>query len=298
MKIGASRFASFVLALGLAACGAGSAGGPGIQRTQLSGDQESAQKALVAEGDAAYALRGEQAQLELAVQKYEAAIALKQDDHDTYAKLSHAAYLLADGYYSADPARKADLLAMHQKGIDAGERGLKALSSEFEKKLSTGVAIEVAIKGLGREAVPLMYWNATNLGRWANAQEFTTVLKFKNRIFETLSHVLSLDPNYFYGAPDRYFGAFYSIAPPFAGGDLTKSYEHFQASQKIAPNYLGTYNLIAEFYAPKAQDPELFDRSIQFVLDAAADIIPELQPEAAIEKRKAEKLKTRRDELF
>jgi hypothetical protein len=63
MKIGASRFASFVLALGLAACGAGSAGGPGIQRTQLSGDQESAHKALVAEGDAAYALRGEQALL-------------------------------------------------------------------------------------------------------------------------------------------------------------------------------------------------------------------------------------------
>ena len=295
MKIGVI-LASFVVASGLVACGASS--GAGIKRDQLASGELATYQTLVAEADAAYTKRGEQPQLELAVQKYEQAVRLKDDDHDTYTKLSHAAYLLADGYYSFDPARKADLLAMHQKGYEHAERGLLALSADFEHKRATGVAIEVAVKSLGREAVPLMYWYATNLGRWGNAQSFTTVLKYKNRIYEMISHVLSLDPNYFYGAPDRYFGAFFAIAPPFAGGDLTKSNEHFQASQKIAPNYLGTYNLIAEFYAPKAQDAALFDRSIQFVLDAPVDVIPELAPEAAIEKKKAERLKARRDELL
>ena len=60
------------------------------------------------------------------------------------------------------------------------------------------------------------------------------------------------------------------------------------------PRYIATYNLIAEFYAPKRQDEKLFDEMTQKVLDAPVDIIPELAAEAAIEKRKAESLQKRK----
>jgi hypothetical protein len=110
--------------------------------------------------------------------------------------------------------------------------------------------------------------------------------------------VYELDREFFHGAADRYFGAFYAVAPSFAGGDINKSYEHFQESLKREPKYLATYVLIAELYAPKAQDPKIFDEHVKFVLDAPLDIIPGLEPEAAIEKKKAELLLKKKDELF
>ena len=152
-----------------------------------------------------------------------------------------------------------------------------------------------AVALIDRQGVGLMYWYATNLGKWGNAQDITVVLKYKDRIVSIMSRVTDLDPTYFYGAPDRYWGAFYAIAPSFAGGDLDKSWEHFQASIKTAPDYLATYNLVAENYAPKKQDGALFDRMVKTVMDAPLDIIPELQPETAIEKRKAELLIKRRE---
>jgi hypothetical protein len=140
-----------------------------------------------------------------------------------------------------------------------------------------------------------MYWYSTNLGKWGNAQDITVVLRYKDRIFNVMSRVLELGPDYFHGAADRYFGAYYSVAPTFAGGDLDKSWAHFQESLKLAPNYLATYNLIAEFYAPKKQDGALFDQMITFVRNAPIDAIPGLEAEAAVEKRKAELLAKRRE---
>ena len=151
---------------------------------------------------------------------------------------------------------------------------------------------------LGRNAVPLMYWYASNLGKWAKATGFSTVLKHKDRIFKLISRVYELDRDFYHGAADRYFGAFYAIAPSFAGGDINKSFEHFQESLKREPKYLATYVLIAEFYAPKAQDPQIFDEHLKFVLEAPTNILPGLEPEAVIEKKKAENLLKKKDDLF
>jgi hypothetical protein len=96
---------------------------------------------------------------------------------------------------------------------------------------------------------------------------------------------------------------------------VVKSYEHFQASLKKAPNYLGTYVLIAEHYTPledsaagKAADPNAFDANLNIVINAqpcpegapapAPCILPELAAEAAIEKKKAQDLMGRKDEFF
>ena len=107
-----------------------------------------------------------------------------------------------------------------------------------------------------------------------------------------------------------------SVAPSFAGGDVMKSFEHFQASLKAAPNYLGTYVLIAELYTPKedaqagkSADEAAFDANLNYVINAqpcpeggapsmAPCILPDLAPEAEIEKRKARDLMARKDEFF
>jgi hypothetical protein len=123
-------------------------------------------------------------------------------------------------------------------------------------------------------------------------------LKYKDTLFAIMTRCYELDPDYFYGAAERYFGSYYAVAPAFAGGDLNKSREYYDKSLKRAPNALSTHVLIAELLAPKLQDRALFDRELKLVMDTPANIIPEIEPEATREKLKAEVLIKKADDLF
>jgi hypothetical protein len=277
-----------------AGCGATTQGLAGGIRRGAASDPGAYQAAVTA-GDAAFAQRADRAQLELAVAKYEEAVKLKDDDWQTYAKLSRACYALADQWLFFEKDKNPQLfLATYEKGLNYAQRGMAALSPEVEKRLAAGVDLKDAVQLLDKQAIELLYWHATNLGRWANAQDITVVLNYKERIYNIMEMVLRFDPNFFYGAADRYFGAYYAIAPSFAGGNLDDSWNHFQASLKIAPNYASTYILIAEFLAPKKQDEKMFDENLQKVLDMPDDVIPELVAETVAEKKKAEFLKKRK----
>jgi len=282
---------ALVAAAGCGATAAGLAGG--IRRGPPT--DASAYQAAVAAGDEAFAQRADRAQLETAIARWEEAVKLKDDDYTTYEKLARANYLLADGWLFFEKDQKPELfLATYEKGYTYAQRGMAALSLDVEKRLAAGVDLKDAAQLIDKQGIGLLYWYATNLGKWGNAQDITVVLTYKDRIYAIMQQVYDLDTQFYYGAADRYFGAYYSIAPSFAGGDLDKSWEHFQATMRIAPGYVATYNLIAEFYAPKKQDGALFDEMTQKVLDAPDDVIPELTPETQIEKRKAELLRKRR----
>lgn len=276
-------------------CGASAAGlGSGIKRGGAS--DPAAHQAAVAAGDAAFAQRADRAQLELAITKYDEAVKLKDDDYETYEKLARANYLLADGWLFFEQAEKKEqFLATYERGYTAAQRGMAARYPAVEQRLAAGVDLKDAAQLVDKAGIGLLYWYATNLGKWGNAQDITVVLTYKDRIYSIMEQVYRLDTNYFYGAADRYFGAYYAIAPSFAGGDLDKSWNHFEATRKIEPRYVATYNLVAEFYAPKKQDAKLFDEMTQKVLDAPDDIIPELVAETQIEKRKAESLRKRKE---
>jgi tetratricopeptide (TPR) repeat protein len=299
-RLGLTTIALLAAAAVAAACGANPKGlGQKINRTPLSAEQAAAAKAAVDAGNAAWDQRADEAKLREAIAKWEEAIRLNPADWETYVKLARANYFLADGYLFFDESKHVEFLATYEKGLNIAEMGMAALSTDFERRRHAGTKIEDAAMVLGPEAVPLMYWFATNLGKWAKAQNsMPTLLKHKDRIFKIMSRVYELGPDFFYGAPDRYFGAYYAVAPAFAGGDLQKSREYFDKAIKREPKYLATYVLIAENYAPKMQDRTLYETQLKYVLEAPEDILPDLVPEAKAEKRKAEKLMKEIDEKF
>jgi tetratricopeptide (TPR) repeat protein len=273
-----------------------------VARASLDEASQAKYNQLIADGDAAWLERLDEAKLRAAIASWEQAVKLKADDHATYAKLARGTYLLADGFLwfnkEDDDSHEEKYLTTHENGVAFAEQGLRALSAEFEKLRQKDEKVEDAVKVLDKTAVPLMYWYATNLGKWANTKGLTTKLKHKDRIFSLVKRVLDLDPDFFYGAPDRYFGAYYAVAPGFAGGDMGKSKEHFEKSLAKAPNYLGTHVLLADLWAAKEQNREVFDKELKLVLAAPVDSIPELIPEQTIEKRKAEKLLKGADDRF
>ena len=305
----------FCVAILIAGCGASAKGlEGGINRAPLSPELATQHQQLVQQGDAAWEQRADRAQLQAAIDAWEQAVKLKDADHESYAKLARACYLMADGWLFLDKNEPA-MLAMYERGYRHAERGMAALSADFEKRRHMGTKIEDAVKVLGRNGVPMLYWYGTSLGKWAKAKGILTILEYKDVAYAMISRVYELQPDYFHGAPDRYFGAYYAALPKSNGGDITKSYEHFSASLKAAPNYLGTYVLIAELYTPveddsvgKAADPNAYDANLKIVVDAqpcpegaaspAPCIMKGLEPEAALEKRKAQDLIARKGEFF
>lgn len=253
---------------------------------------------LIAEGDALWAERLDKAKLQQAIAKWEEAATLHLDA-DLAVKLSRGHYLLADGHYALEnDVENRD--AHYTKGLDWAEKAIQLTAPEFVAEMKAGGKHREAIKKAPKEAVPGMYWYATNMGKWATSKGFATVLRYKDDIAATMNHVLDLDPGYFYGAPYRYFGAYEARTAGIAGGSLEKSEQHFKKSLELAPAYLATKVLWAEFLCPKqgAEGKATAQRLLQEVIDADPNAIEEIAPENVIEQRKAQALLARIDELF
>jgi tetratricopeptide (TPR) repeat protein len=173
-----------------------------------------------------------------------------------------------------------------------------ATNPKFKEEVSSGKSVEEAMKVLSKKEVPAIYWTAASLGKWAKAAGIATQLKYKGRIKALIEQVEKLQPDYFFSATSRFWGAFYAVAPSFAGGDLNKSKVHFDKSLKNAPEYLGTSVLLAEVYWTKRGDKKEFEKTLRDVLASNQERHPEIGPENAMEKKKAEKLLENMNELF
>jgi len=208
--------------------------------------------------------------------------------------------LLTRGYYLLADAHEDDIEAKKRYwniGTAWSEKAM-ALNPDFKKAVDRGEDVTDALKFLDKSYVDSMYWSAANLGKWAKSSGIATSLKYKNRIRMLISKVEEYEPSFFYAAAARYWGAFYAVAPSFAGGDIKKSKESFEKSISLAPTYLGTQVLFAELYDTKKADKKSFARRLKKVIETSDNIDPAIMPENIIEKRKAKKLLAEIDQLF
>lgn len=250
----------------------------------------------IAEGDAAWEQRGDKAKLIEAIAKWEAAFA-QTPGVELANKLARGHYLLGDGHYVLENnAEGRD--AEYQKGLDWATRALKLSAPEFAKAMTEGKKHAEAITLAPKEAVPAMYWYATNLGKWAASKGFATRLRYKDDIKATMLHVKALDETFFYSAAWRYFGSFEAVTAGLAGGSLEKSEENYKKAVELAPNYLGTKVLWADLLCVKKQDKVTFKKLLDEVIAADPKIDPAIAPENTIEQAKAKKLLAEIDDKF
>jgi len=281
-----------------AGCGAGReaawerGGAPAAGPTDSGADVS----ALSAEADAAWEKRDASAELDKAVAAWEKMQAASPNDAGILLKLSRGYYLQGD-HLRVD-GKKEEALAIFEKGVLAGEQGMMASSDAFANRVKAGEKVADAVSSMPKAAQPTIYWYAVNLGKFASLKGFSTLLFYKDRIFNVMKQVMALDETYFYGAPHRYFGAYYAKAPGFAGGDMNKAKEHFEKAMAMFPDYLGTRVTYAAFFAIKEEDEELFDELLNGVVNGDPTKIPGVEPEQRFEQYKAKKLIEQKDDIF
>lgn len=293
------------LALGAASAGCGGGGRTAAwedtstqERREVTAESRSQKDTLVAQGNEAWEHRDDEAQLRAAIDAWTQALELDPSDWELWHRLARAQYFLADGHMAFDPAREAETTAMYQTAVTSAERSLQALSPPFAERMRAGERVDQALSLLDAQAVPALYWRSSALGKWARRDGFATLLSYKDEIRAIMTRVLELNRDYFFAGPDRYFGAFFAVAPTYAGGDVQRSGQHFEYSISRYPGYFGTHVLYAVEYAVKAQDRALYERELRFVLDNDPNMLPDVRPENLSEQRKARDALARIDELF
>lgn len=292
------RFIGLTLAVGVA-LGCGSRR-DGAWETTTPPDlvDETERTELLKAAEDAWAQRDDEGQIMAAIEKWQAAAELKPKDALTLTRLSRGLYYHADCFLRFDETQRDAYKARHDEGIVAAERALSAMSPAFATQMRDSGRIEEAVVMLNKNAVPALYWRSSNLGRWAAIDGFATLLSYKDEIRAVMQYCHDKDVEFFFKAPDRYFGVFYARTPGFAGGDMYQSERHFKKSILAHPNYFGTRILMAEEYAVKEGNRGMFNDLVEYVLNGNPDAVPEVAPENRCEQRKATRLREEADELF
>ncbi len=238
--------------------------------------------------------RGDEAKLREALTAYEGVLAASPGDKDALYHLVRGYYFLGDGHLTD----KDQKLVVWAKAIDYGNQCL-ATNADYSALLSKGNETpDTAARVFTKDDVPCIYWTSSALGKWAKASGIALTLRHLPTVKAYMTKVGELDPAYYYDGPDRYWGAYYSAIPSFAGQDLSKSKDYFDKALAAYPTFLGTHVLLAGEWAVKKQDKATFTKELNWVIAADASAIPDVQPEMEAAQRQARALLAAIDDNF
>ncbi len=281
---------AWTAALWLTAAGCGKH--PGAYESLSASGGGDAEAALTA-AEAAWAERHDVAQLEAALAKYEEVARADPENRHALIRLTRGWYLYGDAFSD----EKAIKVERWGTALEWGGRCLAA-NQQFAEAVAAGEKEKDAVTHATKSDVPCLYWTASALGKWGKIQGLAKTLSHLPTVKAYITRAEELDPTYYHYGPARYWGAYYSVLPSFAGQDLDKSAKYFEESLAGAPDYLPTYFLRAELLAVKTQDPALFERDLRHIMAADAAKVEDVRSENTLEQVRAPKLLDKMPELF
>ncbi len=278
--------------LALLACGPKSTATS--SETSVAAAQADAGAAVLEQADALWEERGDEAKLTEALDKYAAVVAAGPNRH-ALIRLTRGWYFYGDAFATEKDVK----VERWTKALEYGNQCIE-LNAEVSSQLKSGAKPKDAIQAATVEDVGCIYWTATALGKWGKIQSLSKTLKHLPTVKAYVTKADALDPSYYHYGPARYWGAYYAALPSFAGQDLDKSAQFFEAAIKAAPYYLPTRVLRAEYLAVSTQNVKQFDADLDHVINTDPNLRPDagITPENIKDIEKAKALVAKRHELF
>jgi tetratricopeptide (TPR) repeat protein len=137
--------------------------------------------------------------------------------------------------------------------------------------------LESELMRYDRDHVPGLFWTAFSWGNIVNLQQNDPGrLAELPRVDLLMQRVLELDERYFFGGPHMFYGVYYGGRPEMLGGDPEKAKIHFERAIEISGGrYLMTKFLLAKYFAVRIQDRGLFENTLNEIVSAPLDLLPE-----------------------
>jgi hypothetical protein len=189
---------------------------------------------------------------------------------------------------------------LYQKGL---AHGYSALAKGGRVPPRPDIAFEefeAALPALRKKDVPAAVWTAVNWVQFISLHlDSTAVLRDIPKVMGLLERVAVLDPEYFQGLPHIMIGSLHAFKPPVMGGDPEASAESFAKAFAISgDSFLLSKYFYARFYAYRMQDTDLFEKTLESVLEKPVEPDDPYRLLNLIAKQKSRRLLGDIDELF
>ncbi len=212
-------------------------------------------------------------------------------------RISRAHHFVAT--YTEPDLEVAD--ALYEEGARYARRALR-LDPDFARVLDeSGDEIEAAREVDGPFLEPL-YWLASNAGRRLSREDDFTRRAHEHRLGTFVDILSRRADTLAQGGPDRFLGVYHLFT---ATPDIDSSAFHFDRALQRNPHYLGNRTLRAEYLDVARGDSAAFRRNLEAVIEApetapaeTAGTAADMAPENRMEKARAKKLLTERENLF
>jgi hypothetical protein len=275
------------------------AAAPGCRRVADSAPTPAAREAphrseaLLADGDRAWAERGDVARLDAATRAYAAAAAQRPGDPAAEVRLARAEAFRALSATTPAVARDA-----WESSARSAERALRRAAPAWAEAIDRGEDPAAAATRVDAAGAEPLYFLAQGTMRAAQATGYAAILAVKDAALAMMSRAAELDERVDAAGPHRALGAWRAMLPVAAGGGAAASRAHFDRARALAPDDGLARVAEAETWAVLVQDPVRFDALLgeALALDASRD--PARAPENAVARRRARELLDRRDRLF
>ena len=188
---------------------------------------------------------------------------------------------------------------LYKRGLDHALAGLTVAGGGQNLLAASPDAITQRVAALGPQAVPELFWVASNWAKWIdlNRNDPARIADLP-KTERLMQRVLELDPGYYYGGPHVFFGVYYGGRPTMLGGDFVKSAQHFdQAALRSQNRWLLTEVLRAQYLLRQMEDRAGFHARLNAVL-AAENLPPEMSLANEIARAKARRLLSQEEDLF
>ncbi len=191
---------------------------------------------------------------------------------------------------------------LYEKGLSRAFAAANRRVDDFFGRASEGgEALEAALAEADEDDVPALFWVGFNWGAWINLnRDDPEALADLPRVERLMERVRELDPTYFYGGPDLFFGFYYGGRTKLLGGEPERSKEAFENVIRINGDkpFLLAKVLYAQTYCVNNQDRDTFERLLEEVIDTPDDVLPEETLANKMAKVRAEDLLDEIDDLF
>ena len=250
--------------------------------------------------------------------------AAKQSDLNIIRQGSPAYLMLIDGLIEAYPDNRALLLAgcrayssyastfeatkdpaeaaaLYRKAKQYGFRALSSNGIDFGKAAGGSLQhFDAVLKRYGKKDVPALFWTASAWASWiALKTDDVAALADMPMLEATMKRLLELDGSFYYGGPHLLMGVYLAAKPAALGGSLTQAKAQFQQAFALGSDkLLMSKVLYAEYYARGTGNRALYVKTLQQVLAAPADAVPELTLANTVAQKRARALLSKTEEYF
>jgi hypothetical protein len=276
------------------------AGAPGCRRaadtTPAPAAREAAPEridALLAEGDRAFAERGDPGRLDAALRAYGAAAAQRPGDPAAELRLARAEAFRALAATTPSAVREAS-----EASARAAERALRRAAPAWAEAIDRGEDPSAAAARVDAAGAEAIYWLALGTMRAAQSTGYAAVLAVKDAALAMMARAAELDERLDAAGPHRALGAWRAMLPVAAGGGAAASRAHFDRARALAPDDPLRPVAEAETWAVLVQDEARFEALLAEVLALEPARAGARAPEAAVARRRARELLEKRARLF